>query len=59
MTANAFAEDKANCLAAGMNDFVVKPFDPDVLFTTLLHWLDLSRPRKPGMAQDRQSKLRQ
>ena len=43
MTANAFAEDKADCLAAGMNDFVVKPFDPDVLFTTLLHWLDRSQ----------------
>jgi len=40
MTANAFAEDKASCLAAGMNDFVVKPFDPEVLFSTLLHWLD-------------------
>ena len=43
MTANAFAEDKADCLAAGMNDFVVKPFDPNVLFATLLHWLDRSQ----------------
>ncbi|MBP6655579.1 MAG: response regulator, partial [Propionivibrio sp.] len=44
MTANAFAEDKASCLAAGMNDFVVKPFDPEVLFSTLLHWLDREKP---------------
>jgi PAS domain S-box-containing protein len=36
MTANAFAEDKAKCLEAGMNDFLIKPFDPDQLFVILL-----------------------
>jgi signal transduction histidine kinase/ActR/RegA family two-component response regulator len=39
MTANAFAEDKARCFAAGMNDFIPKPFDPDVLFATIVKWL--------------------
>jgi signal transduction histidine kinase/CheY-like chemotaxis protein len=39
MTANAFAEDKARCFAAGMNDFLIKPFDPATLFTTLLRGL--------------------
>jgi CheY-like chemotaxis protein len=39
VTANAFDEDRANCLAAGMNDFIPKPTDPDVLFQTLLKWL--------------------
>ena len=39
MTANAFKEDKLRCLAAGMNDFLSKPFNPDLLFVCLLKWL--------------------
>ena len=39
MTANAFEEDRQHCLAAGMNDYLVKPFDPDLLFACLLRWL--------------------
>jgi PAS domain S-box-containing protein len=40
MTANVFAEDKARCLEAGMNDFLTKPIHPAMLFATLLRWLD-------------------
>jgi len=39
MTANAFNEDIERCLAAGMNDFVSKPVDPDKLYSTLWTWL--------------------
>ena len=39
MTANAMASDRDACLAAGMNDHVAKPIDPQELFATLRRWV--------------------
>ena len=46
MTANAFAEDKARCLAAGMNHFTTKPLDPDVFLKLLLSSLSEQQARE-------------
>ena len=40
LTANAFAEDKERCFNIGMNEVLVKPFDPEILFSTLLRALN-------------------
>jgi signal transduction histidine kinase/CheY-like chemotaxis protein len=44
MTANAGQEDRAKCLAAGMNEVIVKPVDPDDLFLTLARWICAAEP---------------
>lgn len=39
MTANVMQGDRDRCLAAGMNDHIAKPIEPDVLWQTLLKWI--------------------
>ena len=39
MTAHALKGDRERCIAAGMNDHIAKPIDPENLFSTLDTWL--------------------
>lgn len=39
MTANAFSDDRENCLDAGMNDFLAKPVVPERFYESLIRWL--------------------
>ena len=39
MTANAMQADRELCMEAGMNDYIAKPFEPNLLFAILLKWL--------------------
>ena len=38
LTANAYEDDRHACLAAGMDDFLVKPLSPDALRACLTRW---------------------
>ena len=43
MTANAMAEDRERCLAAGMNDHLGKPIDVRRLYAVLAQWTEAGR----------------
>ncbi|MDO8331387.1 MAG: ATP-binding protein [Fluviicoccus sp.] len=42
-TANAWADVREQCFAAGMNDFVSKPVKPALLYETLVRWLRVDK----------------
>jgi len=47
MTANVMASDLNQCLAAGMNDHITKPLDPNQMVATLAKWITPAQPAAP------------
>lgn len=39
LTANTMQGDREKALAAGLNDHIAKPVDPDVMFVTMAKWV--------------------
>ena len=55
MTANALPEDRQKCIAAGMNDYVAKPIEIDMLITVLLkNCRNYSTARSAHSAENRE-----
>lgn len=51
LSANALHSDIDRSLAAGMNAYVVKPIDPQLLFSTLLTWVHIDAPKSSDSIQ--------
>jgi PAS domain S-box-containing protein len=52
LTAGALVEEREHALAAGMDDFLSKPFDAAELTRVLQAWIESSREPAPGSAID-------
>lgn len=48
LTADAFEEDRRDCLAAGMDDFLAKPLAPSALRTLLRRWTGRPTAAEPA-----------
>ena len=52
MTANAMADDRQRCQAAGMNEHIAKPLDVNQLFITLSRWIHGSGATLPAAVRE-------
>ena len=48
LTANAFTEDREECVDAGMSDFIAKPIKFNSLIDRIVHWVSIDTDEAPG-----------
>jgi two-component system, sensor histidine kinase len=53
LTANAITGERAKCLAAGMNDYLTKPFQEFSLLKVVYDWTVAAQPTTPGQGRRR------
>ena len=66
MTANAMSGDREHCIASGMNDYIAKPIEPNILADRVFFWLSsVSKdvrhvvPTRQSMNPEKNSKVAQ
>jgi PAS domain S-box-containing protein len=57
LTANAIAGDRERCLAAGMDDYLAKPFKKEQLREVLTQWLAPAAGERPGPRGNAEKRL--
>ena len=55
MTANVMTGDREKCIQAGMDDYIAKPIDPEILENSLAHYLGLQSETSPLSVVDEAS----
>lgn len=55
MTANAMAGDRERCIAAGMDDYLTKPFKRDALGAMLAQWFAPLEAQRHAVRVQRQT----